>query len=142
MVYAAISDLSKEGIYFGQMGNWKGRIRGFFRPRSGDPAFLFKPSDLAPEFIRFGLIPAGDPNGPLIRTQNDLDQRPTPERCFEALPPPADVVRGDRGAQARRRQRTDAGLGISCPGRPEGRVTDREGRLLVRGTVISRRAVE
>ena len=30
MVYAAISDVSKEGIYFGQMGNWKGRIRRFF----------------------------------------------------------------------------------------------------------------
>jgi len=32
---------------------------------------------LAPEVIGFGLIPAGDPNGPLIRTQDDLDQRPT-----------------------------------------------------------------
>ena len=110
MVYAAISDVSKEGIYFGQMGNWKGRIRGFFGPRSGDPAFLSKPSDLAPEVIGFGLIPAGDPNGPLIRTQNDLDQRPTPERCIEVLSPPADAVRDDRGAQARRRQLTDAGL--------------------------------
>jgi len=26
-----------------------------------------------------------DPNGPLIRAQDDLDQRPTPERCFEAF---------------------------------------------------------
>src|SRR5215471_2667920 len=76
----------------------------------GIPAFLFKPSDLAPEVIGFGLIPADDPNGPLIRAQDDLNQRPTPERCFEALPPPADAVRDDRGAQARRRQRTDAGL--------------------------------
>ena len=50
-----------------------------------DPAFLFKPSDLAPEVIGFGLIPAGDPNGPLIRAQDDLDQRPRPERCFEAF---------------------------------------------------------
>src|SRR6516162_2797279 len=48
-------------------------------------AFLFKPSDLAPEVIGFGLVPAGDPNGPLIRARDDLDQRPTPERCFEAF---------------------------------------------------------
>src|SRR5215469_13442090 len=27
--YAANFDVSKEGVYFGQMGNWKGRIRGF-----------------------------------------------------------------------------------------------------------------
>src|SRR5262249_18289133 len=53
-----------------------------FRPRSGDPAFLSKPSDLAPKVIGFGLIPADDPNGPLIRAQDDLDQRPTPERCI------------------------------------------------------------
>jgi hypothetical protein len=65
---------------------------------------------LAPEVIGFGLIPAGDPNGPLIRAQDDLDQRPTPERWVEALPPPADAVRDDRGAQARRRQLTDARL--------------------------------
>ena len=52
---------------------------------SGDPAFLSKPSDLAPEVIGFGLIPAGDPNGPLIRVQDDLDQRPMPERCFGAF---------------------------------------------------------
>ena len=42
------------------------------------------PSDLAPEVIGFGLI-AGDPNGPLIRAQDDLDQRPRPERCFGAF---------------------------------------------------------
>jgi hypothetical protein len=52
---------------------------------TGIPHFWFKPSDLAPEVIGFGLIPAGDPNGPLIRAQDDLDQRPTPERCFEAF---------------------------------------------------------
>jgi len=40
---------------------------------------------LAPEVIGFVLIPAGDPNGPLIRAQDDLDQRPTPEGCFEAF---------------------------------------------------------
>src|SRR5215467_4295202 len=110
MAYVAISDLSKEGIYFGQNRELEGSHQGIFRPRSGDPAFLSKPSDLAPEVIGFGLIPADDPNGPLIRAQDDLDQRPTPERCFEALPPPADAVRDDRGAQARRHQLTDAGL--------------------------------
>src|SRR5215831_5590454 len=111
MVYAAISDVSKEGIYFGQNGELEGSHQGIFRPGSGDPAFLSKPSDLAPEVIGFGLIPAGDPNGPLIWAQDDLDQRPRPERCIEALPPPADAVRGDRGTQApyRRWQRRDYG---------------------------------
>ena len=71
----------------------EGSHQGIFRPRSGDPAFLCKPSDLVPEVIGFGLIPADDPNGPLIRAQDDLDQRPTPERWVEALPPPADAVR-------------------------------------------------
>src|SRR5215467_10297183 len=75
MVYAAISDVSKEGIYFGQNGELEGSHQGIFRPGSGDPAFLSKPSDLAPEVIGFGLIPADDPNGPLIRAQDDLDQR-------------------------------------------------------------------
>src|SRR5262252_4326596 len=64
MVYAAISDVSKEGIYFGQNGELEGSHQGIFRPGSGDPAFLSKPSDLAPEVIGFGLIPADDPNGP------------------------------------------------------------------------------
>src|SRR5262252_11233909 len=77
MVYAAISDVSKEGIYFGQNGELEGSHQGIFRPGSGDPAFLLKPSDLAPEVIGFGLIPADDPNGPLIRAQDDLDHRPT-----------------------------------------------------------------
>jgi hypothetical protein len=30
---------------------------------------------LAPEVIGFGLIPAGDLNGPLIRAKDELDQR-------------------------------------------------------------------
>src|SRR5215472_6574882 len=63
-----------------------GRVAsGDFSTWIRDPAFLFKPSDLAPEVIGFGLIPAGDPNRRLIRAQDDLDQRPTPERCFEAF---------------------------------------------------------
>src|SRR5215467_13125435 len=85
MAHVANFDVSIQGVYFGQMGNWKGRIRGFLTWITGDPAFLSKPSDLASEVIGFGLIPAGDPNGPLIRAQDDLDQHPTPERCFEAF---------------------------------------------------------
>ena len=42
----------------------------------GSANLVVKPSDLAPEVIGFGLIPAGDPNGPLIRAPDDLDQRP------------------------------------------------------------------
>ena len=101
----------ERGYLFRPNGELEGSHQGIIRPRSGDPAFLSKPSDLAPEVIGFGLIPAGDPNGPLIRTQDDLDQRPRLERCIEALPPPADAVRGDRGAQApyRRWQRRDYG---------------------------------
>jgi hypothetical protein len=96
-------DVSKEGIYFGQMG-----IGGV---ASGDPAFLSKPSDLAPEVIGFGLIPAGDPNGPLIRAQDDLDQRPTPERCIEAKPFHLQRTRFEVIAERklRRRQLTDDG---------------------------------
>ena len=100
----------ERGYLFRPNGELEGSHQGIFRPRSGDPAFLFKPSDLAPEVIGFGLIPTDDPNGPLIRAQDDLDQRPTPEGCFEAFHLPADAVRDDRGAPARCRQLTDARL--------------------------------
>jgi hypothetical protein len=63
----------ERGYLFRPNGELEGSHQGIFRPGSGDPAFLFKPSDLAPEVIGFGLIPAGDPNGPLIRAQDDLD---------------------------------------------------------------------
>src|SRR5215472_7927672 len=128
-------------------GELEGSHQGIFRPRSGDPAFLSKPSDLAPEVIGFGLIPAGDPNGPLIRAQDDLDQRPRPERCIEALPPPADAVRGDRGAQApssrtdRRWQRRDYGGAIR--GRRRRRLFETGVARVLRGPhrLTSRRSV-
>ena len=85
MVYAAISDVSKEGIYFGQTGIGRVASGDFSTWMRGSRISVQAPSDLAPEVIGFGLIPAGDPNGPLIRAQDDLDQRPTPERCFEAF---------------------------------------------------------
>src|SRR5215468_9549748 len=83
---AKIPGNGERGYLFRPNGELEGSHRGIFRPGSGDPAFLFKPSDLAPEVIGFGLIPADDPNGPLIHAQDDLDQRPTPERCIEAKP--------------------------------------------------------
>src|SRR5215831_6714112 len=55
----------ERGYLFRPNGELEGSHQGIFRPRSGDPAFLFKPSDLAPEVIGFGLIPTDDPNGPL-----------------------------------------------------------------------------
>src|SRR5215813_13251090 len=46
----------ERGYLFRPNGELEGSHQGIFRPGSGDPAFLFKPSDLAPEVIGFGLI--------------------------------------------------------------------------------------
>ena len=75
----------RKRVFISAKRGLEGSHQGIFRPRSGDPAFLCKPSDLVLEVIGFGLIPAGDPNVPLIRVQDDLDQRPMPERCFGAF---------------------------------------------------------
>ena len=60
------------GYLFRPNGELEGSHQGIFRPGSGDPAFLFKPSDLAPEVIAHpryyrGLSFRHPPNGSLTR---------------------------------------------------------------------------
>ena len=114
MAYVAIFDVSIQGVYFGQMGI--GRVA------SGDFSTSIRGSRISVQAL--GLGARGhrfrpDPGGRSERSSHTGAGRPllapTPERCIEALPPPADAVRGDRGAQApssptdRRWQRRDYG---------------------------------
>src|SRR6516162_9395588 len=109
MAYVANFDVSIQGIYFGQTGNWKGSLRGFLTWIRGSRLSV-QALGLGARGHRFRPDPGGRSEWSPHTGAGRPRSAPDAGAVFRSLPPPADAVRDDRGAQARCRQLTDARL--------------------------------